>query len=393
MKVIYLGTAASDYDLENTFSSSNSQSTVYVQQKWDYIFYKSMEMIDSTKSYCISYPPIQTFPVGKTWFSRRKKISGLVNGVYINTINLPIIKQLCSIISVIIELLQIGNDETIHIITHTLYLQSLIAANVYKFFYPDTKIVSLVPDLPDYSSDVLVASSRIDRILYQLYKKLSIRLKGNVDGYVCFSELQMEKLNKEKPYIVMEGFSLKNDQLSSLTNCSHKERIFFYSGNLNKDSGVYQFAKAFSDASLEDYEFWICGEGEQKSKIEALHCSNIKLLGVLPKTKVLELQNIAHVLVNPRPIDMDFSKYSFPSKLLEYMSSGTPVLTTHLKCIPKEYDEYLYYIEDDSISGMRNSIVNLKIDKNIGLQAKAFVLTNKNPEAQVERVINYVKTL
>ena len=62
----------------------------------------------------------------------------------------------------------------------------------------------------------------------------------------------------------------------------------------------------------------------------------IEFLGMLPRTDVLELQSKATILVNPRQPVGDFTKYSFPSKTIEYMASGTPLLMYKLPGIPEE---------------------------------------------------------
>ena len=50
--------------------------------------------------------------------------------------------------------------------------------------------------------------------------------------------------------------------------------------------------------------------------------------------------------VNPRPGAADFTRYSFPSKTLEYLDAGKPVLAYRNDGIPPEYDEHLLYISD-----------------------------------------------
>ena len=57
--------------------------------------------------------------------------------------------------------------------------------------------------------------------------------------------------------------------------------------------------------------------------------------GVIPLSEVIEKEIQATILINPRPVDQEFTKYSFPSKIMEYMSSGTPVLTTKLPVYQK----------------------------------------------------------
>ena len=72
---------------------------------------------------------------------------------------------------------------------------------------------------------------------------------------------------------------------------------------------------------------------------------------------------IATLLINPRFSNEEYTKYSFPSKNMEYMASGTPILTTKLPGMPKEYYEYIYLFEEESIEGMKNKMSMKAIEK------------------------------
>jgi glycosyltransferase involved in cell wall biosynthesis len=41
------------------------------------------------------------------------------------------------------------------------------------------------------------------------------------------------------------------------------------------------------------------------------------------------------------------------------MSSGVPILTTKLECLPTEFHECLYFTNDDSASAISNGIIKL----------------------------------
>jgi glycosyltransferase involved in cell wall biosynthesis len=66
----------------------------------------------------------------------------------------------------------------------------------------------------------------------------------------------------------------------------------------------------------------------------------------------------AAVLVQPRPVDQHFVRFSFPSKLMEYLASGTPVVSTRLPGIPADYDAHLYWAED-STEGLASAIAKV----------------------------------
>ena len=54
---------------------------------------------------------------------------------------------------------------------------------------------------------------------------------------------------------------------------------------------------------------------------------------------------ICAVLVNPRPNNEEYTKYSFPSKDIEYLSSGKPTVAFLLDGMPKCYQDFLYVVD------------------------------------------------
>ena len=88
--------------------------------------------------------------------------------------------------------------------------------------------------------------------------------------------------------------------------------------------------------------------------------------------------------------------YSFPSKNMEYLVSGTPVLSTKLKCIPKEYYKYFYFFEDESLDGFIFKIKEI-INKDrielfeFGKRSRNWVLENKNNIIQTKKIIDMIQ--
>jgi len=137
------------------------------------------------------------------------------------------------------------------------------------------------------------------------------------------------------------------------------------------------------------------GDGEYEETLKKICNSNqsIRFFGIKENTYIIEQEIKASVLVNPRPSFDEFTKYSFPSKIMEYMASGTPLLTTKLAGIPVEYFDYLYLLLDESIEGFKKEIVNLYNKTNqelnlTGLKAKEYVLKEKNNIIQAKNIIS-----
>ena len=80
---------------------------------------------------------------------------------------------------------------------------------------------------------------------------------------------------------------------------------------------------------------------------------------------------------------------------MEYMVSGTPVLTTPLQGMPQEYDDYVYLFEDETVDGMIKTLTAiLSKDKtelhDKGIRAKDFVLKEKNNVVQARKILNMI---
>ena len=114
--------------------------------------------------------------------------------------------------------------------------------------------------------------------------------------------------------------------------------------------------------------------------------------------EVVSAELEASILINPRPTHEEFTKYSFPSKNMEYMASGTPVLTTKLPGMPIDYYSYVFLAEDESVGGMCESfrrilsLTSTALNEK-GAAAKAFVLSEKNNITQAMKVIELIKRI
>ena len=150
----------------------------------------------------------------------------------------------------------------------------------------------------------------------------------------------------------------------------------------------------------DNIELWLCGNGNAEEMIKDFSTkdSRIKFYGKVEHDKVLEMQHEASFLVNPRHSTEDFIKYSFPSKTMEYMASGTPVIMCRLGCLPEEYKKHLLFFEDESIEGFSSTMSRVLTMDPIALNelsygAKNFILKNKTPDEQIGKVIRFLQNI
>lgn len=101
-------------------------------------------------------------------------------------------------------------------------------------------------------------------------------------------------------------------------------------------------------------------------------------------------------LITTRKGHEEYTKYSFPSKTMEYMASGTPTIMYKLPGLPIEYEEYLVLLPDNSqetltaILKQWGSKTQAELYE-FGEKAKRFILENKNSEIQASRLMNFIK--
>ena len=104
----------------------------------------------------------------------------------------------------------------------------------------------------------------------------------------------------------------------------------------------------------------------------------------------------ATLLVNPRSSQEKFVRYSFPSKTMEYMSTGTPVLMAKLPCLPPEYLPHLYLFQDETPEGIAQALrQTLALDDETlfqkGMQAREFVLKQRNNVIRAKKVLDMLE--
>lgn len=290
-------------------------------------------------------------------------------------------------------------DEGI-LLVYTVSAVFMEAVSKFKKEKPGIKVCAVIADLPDMSC-LTSKKSILKKIFVKHLANKSYRNMSCVDAYVLLTKHMADYMNIEKPFCVVEGIATAvTDFGTNRFEASETKKTIMYTGTLHKKFGILNLVTAFQKIADENYELVICGTGDSQKEIEemARQDHRIKFLGQLPRNKVLELQNGATVLVNPRQNNEEFTKYSFPSKTMEYLSSGIPVIAYRLDGIPDEYEEYLCYVEDGSIQALTDKLIEIcelsrAKREQIGSKGRSFVTEQKNSIVQTEKIVNLLNTL
>jgi len=261
--------------------------------------------------------------------------------------------------------------------------------------------IAIVTDIPDYLHDYIGGGdSAFSRLLIRAYRGLSTFFMERYDGYILLTEAMNALVNPQgHPHLVMEGMvDAGMGEVANSMDGKFPEQVILYAGALYRKYGVGSLLDAFLDVSRESARLWLYGSGELEQMIKDYEARDprIKYWGVRPNPEVVSAEVRATLLVNPRPSGEAFTRFSFPSKNMEYMASGTPVLTTLLPGMPEEYLDHVYTFPDESVEGMASTL-NRLLDRPReelhlrGQGAKTFVLTRKSNLIQAGRIHTFLR--
>lgn len=263
------------------------------------------------------------------------------------------------------------------VLNFTVSFGAALAARVQK-----RKVIGIVTDFPEQLSGKPDLNSRLIWGLVRL-----------CTGYVVLSEYMKKRLNPQKPAIVLEGHVDSGMKLAVNTiEGKYPTKVCLYAGSLHRKNGIEKLVKAFSAADIKEAELHIYGDGDYAEELRTMKNEHIRYYGKVPNDVVVNEEVKATLLINPRPTDAEFTKYSFPSKNLEYMASGTPLLTTKLPGMPIEHIEYVYLFGDETVEGMSRTLneVLSKPRKELhqkGMNAKQYVMENKTESVQAKKIL------
>ena len=259
---------------------------------------------------------------------------------------------------------------------HTPFLQAAVRA---KRLAPDLRICLIVPDLPQYMN-----LNTGTRWFYDLCKRFDIRLfeklNREVDSYLLLTHAMADALHVGKrPFIVSEGLT----DGGSVALPSSRSRTFVYAGKLAQRFGVQRLLDAFALLPNQDYRLILCGNGEMHGAVEAAAARDARICcaGLLPQAELQTLLAGAGVLVNPRTGVEAYTRYSFPSKIIEYLQTGHPVVSSMLEGMPAVYRRMMYCPADDSAAALARAMED-------AMHADAAA-----ERQRVERVQEYWRTL
>ena len=280
------------------------------------------------------------------------------------------------------------------IVIYSAHLPFLVAALLYRLVFRNSRTCLVLPDFPEFMGE----GGRLYTIAKAVESRIFYVLARRIDIFVVLTRFMAERLKLDAGrYVVVEGIA--SDTGAPENEVDAGRRSFLYTGTLARRYGIMQLLEAFQQVVTPGAELWICGDGDSRDSIEqaAKDDPRIHFFGQVSRDEALSIQRRATILVNPRPPTGEFTRYSFPSKTMEYMASGRPVLMHPLPGMPREYLPY-FVPPASGIEGLAAAMEEMaqwsesKLDS-FGARARDFVLQEKNAVAQCQKIEDLITSV
>ena len=386
MKVLFLGYAVSKEKAERLSGASIAGNKMQLN-----IIRGLAEQADIQLNVLTIYP-VASYPRDRKLGYRRKK-EKLGDGIWctrVSFINLPIIKQLYQVASLLVETIKMADKDTI-ILAFNQYPQVGIVCRFAKRIV-GCNIVSVMADAP--INDSMGQNNR----LRNLFNRLTEFCIKDCDAIIALNKNIVEKYAPGTVYTVVEGGAEIDESSDFVYNAPTRKNVV-YAGALTHYSGILTLMEAMSYIEDTELVLEIYGDGVLRDEIAeaSKYRKNIKYYGRVGNKEILEIQKKAFLLVNPRRTDDPIANYTFPSKMFEYMISGTPVLSTKLSGYSDEFLKHIYTTDDNArdmactLKGLAN--MSSEEAKKTAEHAFRFIQRNMCWKKQSEKIYHFLEEL
>lgn len=380
-------------ELTNLDINSNIQFAADVLQKH---IISGLDFSINNPIKLINAPYIGVFPFGsKIMHFKKTTFSHCINAddVNIQFFNIPLIRHFSIYNSSKHEIRQwIKKHSGGTVMAYALTLRNVCSLLYAKRLDKTIKTCMIVPDLPLY---MRMSAGYLYRFAKNIENHLIFSNLHKIDSFVLLTK-HMNNIIKSKNYCVMEGIATRS---TLVCKTDESVKVILYTGTLDSKYGINNLLQSFHQIKDQNVCLYICGTGDSQTEVERMVKidDRIRYFGSVSREKALQLQSEASLLVNPRQNVGEYTKYSFPSKNLEYLSSGVPLVAYKLDGISDEYDPYIFYVRDNTVEALQETIEKVltfsKRDRDaFGEKAREFVLNNKNEVVQAKKILDMIRS-
>lgn len=347
----------------------------------------------------LSCRPIRSFPHSKFWINGEiVPLNSEKDIILLPTLNLKVVKNIAwgfSINKFIKKWAKLHQNEERIILVYNIYTPPI--SKLYKICKRNScKLYAILYDLGVPPKSLKLSS--ITQMGYRWMERVAKKYIPLLDGRIIINEAIINKYSPGKDYLLIDGGLSKStiNNLFPLYKKNEDEKYNFTLAGLLWDQNgtklVLDCLRLYPDL---DINVNFAGRGIDVPLIisASKNDKRIKYLGNLSQKELFKLYAKTDILLNLRIEDHEDTH--FPSKLLEYLSTGKHILSTPIAHAEKIYGEFVTFLHDptpDNLAIVIKKILNMDPDVlfNKGKKARAFMLEQRNWQIQTLRIINYI---
>ena len=388
MKVLLVSASVSE-GLQRRLYEEYGLSTGFAIQKYYKLMQEGLKLND-VEIEALSIVPI---PRGKAPFRRRRFAAEAEDGVSYRYV--PYLRSGALYHSFVILYLMhkvfwwsIRNRKDAFVLCDIL-IPSVCIGTAFGAALAGKKRIAWVTDMPGISSTECVHYDEMN-----LIGKMQFKCIRAFSAFIFMTRETDAVLNpRHRPFFVLDGFA----EAPTEGDAPRKRatRDILYAGGLSREYGIECLCKAFMRLKQDDVRLVLYGDGPLVPQIIEFSAvdDRIEYRGTALNAEIVRAEQEAALLVNPRFTGAEYTLYTFPSKNMEYMASGTALVTTRLAGIPEDHYDYIYTFDDESEEGYFLTLNGL-LDKpraaldEFGARARDFVLSTRSPKAQAGKILD-----
>ena len=342
MRLLFIGFALSDAEFARVVARDAGMPVQTQRFGWSVI--EALKAAGAELA-LVSAAPVTDYPSNSQVLFRGRPFSvDGTRGTTVAFLNITGIKHLTRFVSASVAVRRLGRgagaDGIVVHGVHSPFIWVAVRA-ARRLGVPAVVVLTDPPSLPT------PYDGRLSGQLKRLDRRLILAGLSRADGVVALTQDLARDFAPGRPWLQFEGIARPLAPRAPTSDAAQGSEAVVYAVALAAEYVVRRLIEAV-DASQGSWTLHLYGAGPMTEEVRTAAAERDRVVfhGLVDSTTLASAYGDAALLVNPRPVDQSFVKYSFPSKLLEYLGTGRPVMTTRLPTIPGDYDAHLIYTGD-----------------------------------------------
>lgn len=180
-----------------------------------------------------------------------------------------------------------------------------------------------------------------------------LSLATSSDGAIALTPKLLSVYGLEKkPHKIIEGLIVPNKEKPY----QGKRPYLYFGGTLLAKYGTRLLIESFIKAKIKNLDLYIAGH--QKENLPT--SQNVRFLGQISKSENAAYQKGAYAVINPRPFSTKLDSESVPSKMFEYVTNASRIISTKNTFFEKFFPDDIAWIGEGNANDFSILFENIK---------------------------------